>query len=160
MDFDVHQTGSVRVFLPEEHATLELGARLARALQPGLKIYLRGELGAGKTTLVRGLLRAMGYAGAVRSPTYALVEVYGFSSLYLHHFDFYRLKDPTEWDDAGFRDIFGGNSVCLVEWPEKVGDVLPRADVEIVLEHEDSGRTAHLYAHTETGTRCLQQVIG
>jgi|SRR5689334_18938935 len=159
MNFVVHQSGSLSVFLREERETLELGARLARVLQPRLKIYLRGQLGAGKTTLVRGLLRGLGYAGTVRSPTYALVEVYSFSSLYLHHFDFYRFKHPAEWDDAGFRDIFGGNSVCLVEWPEKVGELLPMADLEIVLEHEASGRTVHLRAHTETGMQCLQRLI-
>ncbi len=115
---------------PGEAATLELGARLASvAAQPGLMIYLSGELGAGKTTLVRGCLRALGYRGRVKSPTFTLVELYRLSRLDLHHFDFYRFNDPREWMDAGFRDVFGGANVCLVEWPEKAGSQLPRPDL-------------------------------
>ena len=158
--FAVHRPDQSGVFLPDELATLELGARLARALHPRLIIYLKGELGAGKTTLVRGALRELGYTGRVKSPTYALVEVYCLSRLYLHHFDFYRFKDPAEWIDAGFRDVFGGENVCLVEWPEKAGGLLPSADLEISLEHQDTGRSAHLSALTTAGTECLRHIIG
>jgi tRNA threonylcarbamoyl adenosine modification protein YjeE len=100
----------LKATLPEETDTLELGAALAPCLEPGLTIYLRGELGAGKTTLVRGMLRALGHEGPVRSPTYALVEVYELSRLHLHHFDFYRFRDPREWSDAGFRESFDGRN--------------------------------------------------
>ncbi len=158
--FAVHRPDQSGVFLPDELATLELGARLARALHPHLKIYLKGELGAGKTTLVRGALRELGYTGRVKSPTYALVEVYRLSRLYLHHFDFYRFKDPAEWIDAGFRDLFGGENVCLVEWPEKAGGLLPSADLEISLEHQDTGRSAHLSALSTAGIECLRHIIG
>jgi tRNA threonylcarbamoyladenosine biosynthesis protein TsaE len=159
MQFVVDQSGQVDTSLPDELATLELGAKLARALHSGLIVYLKGELGAGKTTLVRGVLRGLGYAGKVKSPTYALVEVYDISSLYLHHFDFYRLKHPTEFIEAGLRDMFGGESVCLVEWPEQAQGVLPGADLEIVLEHRGSGRAVHLQAQTKAGIECLRQTI-
>jgi tRNA threonylcarbamoyladenosine biosynthesis protein TsaE len=150
------EPGVATVELPDEAATLELGARLAPTLRAGFIVYLSGELGAGKTTLVRGCLRALGYRGRVKSPTFALVEVYRLSSLYLHHFDFYRFNDPREWVDAGFRDVFGGDNVCLVEWPEKAGNELPPADLGIRLEHAEDGRTARIIAKTEAGSRCLE----
>jgi len=149
---------SVTLDLADEAATLELGARLAKALRPGLVVTLSGELGVGKTTVVRGCLRALGYQGRVKSPTFALVEVYKISRLYLHHFDFYRFEDPREWIDAGFRDAFDGESVCLVEWPEKAANRLPRADLAIRLEHAGTGRRAHISANTDTGRQCLQQL--
>ena len=149
--------GSVTVQLPGEADTLDLGARLAAALRPGLLVYLSGELGAGKTTLVRGCLRALGYRGRVKSPTFTLVEVYRLSSLYLHHFDFYRFSDPREWIDAGFRDVFGGDNVCLVEWPERVGDRLPAPDVALSLAYATSGGGRELVAeaHSRAGEQCL-----
>jgi tRNA threonylcarbamoyladenosine biosynthesis protein TsaE len=152
------EPASVRLHLPDEAATLALGARLAAVLRPGLVVFLSGELGVGKTTLVRGCLRALGYRGRVKSPTFALVELYEVSRLYLHHFDFYRFDDPQEWVDAGFRDAFGGDSVCLVEWPEKAGDQLPVADLQIWLEHAAAGREARITAHTEVGTQCLKRL--
>ncbi len=145
--------------LPEEAATLALGAALAGGLLPGLVVHLRGDLGVGKTTLVRGLLRAMGYQGPVKSPTYSLVELYTFSRLYLYHFDFYRLKVATEWIEAGFADAFDGTNVCLLEWPERAdGSGLPVPDLEVCLEIWDEGRTAHLRARTEAGAKCLSAV--
>src|SRR5215207_1246552 len=92
--------------LPDEAATLALGSAVSHCLEPGHTIYLRGELGAGKTTLARGVLRGLGFEGRVKSPTYTLVEVYEVSRLHLHHFDFYRFGDPREWTDAGFRESF------------------------------------------------------
>jgi tRNA threonylcarbamoyladenosine biosynthesis protein TsaE len=160
LHLDVHESGEVSVHLPDESATLELGARLARCLPSQLIVYLRGQLGAGKTTLVRGVLRGLGYAGRVKSPTYTLVEVYRISSLYLHHFDFYRFKDPAEWIDAGFREVFGDDNVCVVEWPEKAGEELPSADLELTLEHHHSGRNARAIAHSAAGIECLRQLIG
>ena len=142
-------------FLSDEAATLLFGAKLAKALTPGLAIYLDGDLGAGKTTLVRGVLRGLGYAGKVKSPTYTLVELYTVSSLYLYHFDFYRFADPHEWLDAGFREHFNPDTVCFVEWPEKAGEFLPIPDVRIALSVVDAGRSLHIKAETEAGKRCL-----
>ena len=149
---------SLKVFLPDERATLALGAAFAAALEPGLTIYLRGDLGAGKTTVIRGLLRALGHHGPVRSPTYTLVEVYAVSRLDLHHFDFYRFHDPREWIDAGFRESFNGRTVSLVEWPERAGGLLPPADVEIALELHEAGRNAVLTSSSLRGQKCLASV--
>lgn len=145
--------------LPDEQATLALGAALAAQLEPGLVVHLRGDLGAGKTTLARGLIRALGYLGRVKSPTFTLVEPYRFSSLSLYHFDFYRFEDPREWLDAGLNECFDEASVCLVEWPEKAGSSLPAPDLEIRLEHSPGdGRLVWLEGRTEKGRRCLQRM--
>ncbi|APV50102.1 tRNA (adenosine(37)-N6)-threonylcarbamoyltransferase complex ATPase subunit type 1 TsaE [Betaproteobacteria bacterium GR16-43] len=149
----------LKTILPDEAATLDLGAAIARGLEPGLTVFLQGELGAGKTTLVRGVLRALGYAGRVKSPTYALVELYDVSRLHLHHFDFYRFSDPREWTEAGFRDTFDGHNVTLVEWPEKAQGLLPSPDVEVTLAIQDSGRVATLRANTEMGRRCMDAAL-
>jgi tRNA threonylcarbamoyladenosine biosynthesis protein TsaE len=146
---------SLKFHLPDERATAALGAALAGTLEPGLVVYLRGELGAGKTTVIRGMLRALGWQGPVRSPTYALVEVYAVSRLDLHHFDFYRFHDPREWIDAGFRESFNGRNVSLVEWPERAGGLLPPADLEIALELPETGRNAALTSNTLRGQKCL-----
>ena len=150
----------LRAFLPDEAATLALGAALAQSLEPGLTIYLRGELGAGKTTLVRGVLRALGHPGPVKSPTYTLVEVYEVSRLHLHHFDFYRFREPREWIDAGFRESFNGRNVSLIEWPERAGGMLPPADVEIALELHGAGRNAALTSNSLAGQKCLVLLEG
>ena len=140
-----------------ESETLGLGASLAPHLRRGTKLYLCGDLGAGKTTLVRGLLYALGHNGPVKSPTYTLVELYKLSRLDLHHFDFYRLSHSEEWDEAGFREVFDSDSICLVEWPEKAGPSLPPPDLLICLEHSPIGRAATLTASTPIGLSLLQQ---
>jgi len=146
---------SVTRQLAAETDTLALGAHLASALAPGMVVYLRGELGAGKTTLARGVLCGLGHAGKVKSPTYTLVEVYEVSRLYLYHFDFYRLDDPHAWIDAGLREHFDETSICLVEWPERAGDSLPPADLEIRLDVDGEQRRATLLGRTPAGRRCL-----
>ena len=145
-------------FLATEAETLALGAELAPALAPGLVIYLIGDLGAGKTTLARGVLRGLGYPGKVKSPTYTLVEVYKLSRLYLYHFDFYRFSDPRELGEAGFREYFNAGSVCLVEWPEKAAGNLPAADVKIALQVDGTGRRIEIFADTEAGRLCIERL--
>jgi tRNA threonylcarbamoyladenosine biosynthesis protein TsaE len=137
--------------LSDEAATLRLGEALAAGAQPGRVLHLRGELGAGKTTLVRGLLRALGYRERVKSPTYTLVEPYGLSRLNLYHFDFYRFKDRSEWLSSGFREHFNPQSLCVVEWPERAGDLLPPPDLDIQLTYEGERRAAVLRANTPAG---------
>lgn len=149
-------------------ATRELGARIAEAIvQSGerepLLIGLSGELGAGKTTLVGGLLAALGHAGPARSPTYALVESYRLADRDLHHCDLYRLKEPEELDDLGLRDLMGPGSVLLVEWPERAGDRLRPPDLALRLSYADStggeqGRSIEFDALSATGQSILRRL--
>jgi len=142
-----------------EAATTGLGARVAALLRPGLQIHLIGTLGSGKTTLVRGLLRAAGHAGRVKSPTYPLVEIYNLSRLYFYHFDFYRVTDPSEIDARGLREYFGGDGVCVVEWPEHAEGRLPVPDLSVRFEFDgESGRTVTLTAGTGVGEACMSQL--
>lgn len=143
--------------LASEEETLALGRALAPLLEPGMTVHLRGNLGAGKTTLARGILRGLGYEGRVKSPTFTLLEPYKFSRLYLYHFDFYRFLDPQELEETGFREYFNPQSVCLIEWPEKAPD-LPPADLDIELRVDHAGRALALTAHTEAGRRCLDKL--
>jgi tRNA threonylcarbamoyladenosine biosynthesis protein TsaE len=133
-----------------------LGGLLARQLRAGQRFYLRGPLGAGKTTLVRGVLRGAGHAGSVKSPTFTLVEPYALEDVTLFHFDLYRLKDPQELEFMGIRDYWGG--VCMIEWPEKGGALLPPADLDIAIEPASDGREVTLTAHTELGRAMLERL--
>ena len=149
----------LKIALADEAATMVLGAALAgnAALLPGAVIYLSGDLGAGKTTLTRGLLRALGFTGRVKSPTYTLVELYVISKLNLYHFDFYRFSDPEEWQEAGFRDLFNPQNMCLVEWPEKAQDLLPLPDLKITLKPTlEASRIATVTTHTARGQQLLK----
>jgi tRNA threonylcarbamoyladenosine biosynthesis protein TsaE len=143
------------VFLSDEDATIAFGAQLAHAISPGMTVFLDGNLGAGKTTLTRGVLRGLGFTGRVKSPTYTLVEPYAVSSLYFYHFDLYRFNDPEEWEDAGFRDYFNSESVCLIEWADKAAGQLPAPDWLIELAPENEGRRLRLNANTPLGLACL-----
>jgi tRNA threonylcarbamoyladenosine biosynthesis protein TsaE len=118
-------------------------------------VYLHGNLGAGKTTLVRGTLQALGYKGRVKSPTYTLIEQYEVSGLHLRHFDFYRFRNADEWNAAGFRDEFNPTNICLVEWPQQAAGLIRQADLELTLEILPHGRMLELNAGTEAGARCL-----
>ncbi len=144
--------------LADENATEELGAAVARALIAGVVIYLEGPLGAGKTTLVRGLLRALGHTGAVKSPTYTLVEPYHLRNLKLNHFDLYRLTDAEELEYMGIRDYFTEQSVCLIEWPSCGEGVLPPADLHLTLSVAANGRAACLRADTARGQALLAKL--
>jgi tRNA threonylcarbamoyladenosine biosynthesis protein TsaE len=160
----MHSTDGKRLAVPltgcldDEAATLALGAAVAKALEPGLVIYLHGDLGAGKTSLVRGCLFRLGCREKVKSPSYTLVEVYSLSSLNFYHFDFYRLDSPSEWDAAGFREYFDSAAVCAIEWPEKAGPRLPGPDLRIRLRFAGHGRTFEISAESVRGTRCLSRL--
>jgi len=142
---------------PEESATQYFAQALAR--QPALRlafIELRGDLGTGKTTLVRHLLRALGVQGRIKSPTYAVVEPYELPDLAVWHFDFYRFSDPREWEDAGFRDIFASPGLKLAEWPDKAAACLPVADLVLHLTAlDDDARQVTCSAQTPTGAQLL-----
>ena len=141
----------IHLKLSDEAATLRLGEALAAGAEPGRVLHLRGELGAGKTTVVRGLLHALGHAGRVKSPTYTLVEPYSLSRLNFYHFDFYRFKDRSEWLSSGFREHFNAESLCVVEWPERAGDLLAPPDLDVLLEYAGEQRTATLNALSPDG---------
>ena len=143
---------------PDENATQAFAQQLAgQAALRNAFVCLRGNLGAGKTTLVRHLLGALGVQGRVKSPTYAVVEAYTLPGLDIWHFDFYRFNDPREWEDAGFRDIFASPGLKLAEWPDKAASMLPPADLDIQLEVDPSEqRTVSLRAQTATGEALLK----
>lgn len=158
MDELGHQPIVKSLLLPNEAATQFFAAALA--LQPALGnafVALRGDLGAGKTTLVRHLLHALGVQGRVKSPTYAVVEPYELPDLNIWHFDFYRFHDPREWTEAGFRDIFASQGLKLAEWPEKADGCLPRADLILELDVvDDEARRLTLRAQSALGVALLQ----
>lgn len=143
--------------LKNESETVALGAKIASALQGGEMIYLSGELGAGKTTFVRGLLNALGYSGNVKSPTYTLVEPYSVNGRNIYHFDLYRINDPEELEAMGIRDYCDGESVCLFEWPEQGEDVIPAADIVLSLSHSEQGRELKIESNSSKGEVILSQ---
>ena len=153
-------TDTLQGALPDEDATLALGAAIARALAAvstprGGVIYLRGELGAGKTTLTRGLLRGLGVTGNVKSPTYTLVESYELGSLTAYHFDLYRLADAEELEYMGIRDYNADNALMIIEWPERGAAFLPPADLDIQLEYQQHQRRFNLRTATAHGHSVL-----
>jgi tRNA threonylcarbamoyladenosine biosynthesis protein TsaE len=147
-----------RYDLKDESETLHWAKCLAKNVHPGMNLYLKGELGVGKTTFVRGMLRGLGFQDKVKSPTYTLVEPYLLEKFTVYHFDLYRFKDATEWDDIGFREYFNNTSICLVEWPEKVEHILPKPDIVIKLSHTSFGRSLHLMSYTSIGSSCLKAI--
>ncbi len=154
---------TLSIDLPDEAATGALGHQLATLVSgqrpaicgPGGHIHLRGELGSGKTSLARALLRAAGVKGRIKSPSYALLESYNVSNLYLYHFDFYRFSDAGQWREAGFNEFFDPDAVILIEWPEQAGTRLPPPDLDILLTYAGAGRNAQLSAHSTKGQRWL-----
>ena len=149
-------------YLNDESYTCELGKSLAHVLESGLKIYLHGDLGSGKTTLTRALLKEAGHTGKVKSPTYTLVEPYAIKlngrSIDLLHFDLYRMSCPEEFLEAGFRDHFNEETVCLIEWAEKADSALPAADIDVWFEISGDGRMVDLRSVSEKGSRCLKNL--
>jgi len=148
--------------LADTDATERAGRALARGLQGGMVVTLSGELGAGKTTLARGMLRGLGWQGPVKSPSYTLLEHYPLSSIYLYHFDFYRFADPRDWETLGAAECFTPTSVALIEWPERVAELLPAADLAVRLKHATGGdgRALELVATTTAGERCVAELEG
>lgn len=136
----------------------ELGIGLARAVQPGSTIFLHGELGTGKTTLVRGFLRALGHGGSVKSPTFTLVEPYEVGGRRVYHFDLYRLAAGEELEYLGVRDYFDGESICLVEWAERGGGSLPAADLSVDIAYSGPDRHVVLRPATAKGEVLLSGI--
>lgn len=136
-----------------------LGASLYYlAKKEGLIVYLSGELGAGKTTFVRGFLRAMDYQGIVKSPTYTLVEPYEFDEQKVYHFDFYRLTSPEELEFMGIRDFFQEKVFCLIEWPEKASGVLPPCDLKVLIDITNDSRLVTIEANSDRGKDVFQKI--
>lgn len=146
------------LFLPDEAATVAFGKRLALACGGRGLLTLSGNLGTGKTTLSRGIIQGYGHAGAVKSPTYTLVEPYELGEIRIYHFDLYRLEDPEELEFIGLRDYLDQNALCLVEWPEKAFGVLPPADLALDLAIRDMGRLITWTAHTPHGKAIAAQL--
>ena len=145
--------------LADEEETMKFGSSLGKVLQPGLCLYLSGDLGTGKTTLVRACLRALDVTDRIKSPTYTLVEPYTVSSLHLYHFDFYRFNSPEEFLDAGLDEYFTNTGVCLVEWPDKAAPYLPDADIVIDLVVAGAGRQLQVSGRSEAGKKCVTNLI-
>lgn len=153
-------TATYRTHLADAAATEAAGRALARGLAGGMVVTLSGDLGAGKTTFARGVLRGLGWTGPVKSPSYTLLEHYPLSSIYLYHFDFYRFADPQEWETVGAAEGFTPRTVALVEWPERVAGHLPAADLAVRLAPSTGGdgRTLELVATTTAGERCVADI--
>jgi len=155
MDMEGMMTEVHQYELADEEETLALAKKFSQVLQTPLVVYLRGELGAGKTAFCRGVIQAMGHSGAVKSPTYTLVEPYQLQGWRIHHFDLYRLADPEELEYMGIRDYFSEDTLNFIEWPDKGYGWLPGADIEIRIEYAGTGRKLTFSALTEAG----QQII-
>ncbi len=145
------------IHLSDEEATLDFAGALVGAIPKVCIIALYGQLGAGKTTLVRGLLKSMGYEGSVKSPTYGLVETYEIHGQTIHHFDLYRLNNTKELEAIGMRDYFH-EAICLVEWAEKGNNYLPKADLDCYIDMAPDGRVIRLSANTMTGKKILMDL--
>lgn len=166
----------IQLFLENEAATIAFGQKLARAtfaeyskegksIERGIGvatfggvIYLNGDLGAGKTTLVRGFMRGYGYEGAVKSPTYTIVEPYEFAKCHIYHFDLYRLADPEEVEYLGAEEYFSASNLCLIEWADRGLRIIPAADLTIDLETQGTGRLLNCQIHSEKGHKIAKRL--
>ena len=151
-----HEVMQHSFFLPDETATQHLGEQCAQLFRQPAIVYLSGDLGAGKTTFTRGLLRGLGHTGTVKSPTYAIVESYSLPKITVHHFDLYRFATPEEWEDAGLDDLLSG-CLCLIEWAQQGGDYVPPADFIVELSLEAEGRRCIIRACHATAEQELTQ---
>lgn len=148
-----------QLFLEAEVATQSAGLRLASVLAQGGVVFLEGTLGAGKTSLARAILRALGHAGTVKSPTYTLVEPYEFTDLKVYHFDLYRLTDPEELEFMGIRDYFAPGHLCLLEWPSCGEGFLPQPDLVLTLTSQGDGRLLDAVAFSNLGRAALESLL-
>lgn len=148
----------MKVYLADETDLLDLAAKIAKVIPNGVIIYLSGQLGAGKTTFARGFLRGLGYSGKVKSPTYTLVEPYEIHHQIIYHFDLYRLTTTQELEAFGIRDYFSPEAICLVEWPEKGADLLPKPDIECHLQFNKEGRDISITSYTVVGKKICQEL--
>jgi len=153
------QNAKLKHYIPDEAEMEAFGGRLARACNGRGVIYLEGDLGAGKTTLARGLLRSLGYTGHVKSPTYTLIEPYELAQATIYHLDLYRLASPEELEWLGFRDLTGADVLLLVEWPERAAGELPVPDLTVSLSFSGEGRELALTAHTPLGRRMADHLL-
>ena len=144
--------------LPNEASTLALGKKLAEIVPEQCLVFLQGDLGAGKTTLIRGFLQGLGYQGAVKSPTYTLVESYQMNHKQIFHFDLYRLNDPEELEYIGIRDYFTQNTICLIEWPERAKNLLPVADLTCYIRANTTSREVTFTATNRCGEKIIQRL--
>ncbi|NYH08425.1 tRNA (adenosine(37)-N6)-threonylcarbamoyltransferase complex ATPase subunit type 1 TsaE [Pseudomonas moraviensis] len=141
----------VTLYLADEQAMSDFGARIARITRGHGLIFLEGNLGMGKTTLSRGIIRGLGHVGAVKSPTFTLVEPYEIGDIRAFHFDLYRLVDPEELEFLGIRDYFEDDALCLIEWPDKGAGFLPKPDLTITISPQDSGRSLTILSQGSRG---------
>lgn len=141
----------VTLYLADEQAMSDFGTRIARVTQGHGLIFLVGNLGMGKTTLSRGIIRGLGHVGAVKSPTFTLVEPYEIGDIRAFHFDLYRLVDPEELEFLGIRDYFDDDALCLIEWPDKGAGFLPKPDLTITISSQDSGRSLNILSQGSRG---------
>ncbi|MCK7458924.1 tRNA (adenosine(37)-N6)-threonylcarbamoyltransferase complex ATPase subunit type 1 TsaE [Idiomarina aminovorans] len=142
--------------LADEEQTLALAKKFSSVLRAPLVVYLKGELGAGKTAFCRGVIQSLGHEGAVKSPTYTLVEPYQLQGWRIHHFDLYRLADPEELEYMGIRDYFAEDTLNFIEWPDKGFGWLPGADIEVQIEYAGNGRKMTFSARTEAGKKIIR----
>ena len=150
-------------YIPNENAMCAFGEKLIKAIcqmsnNKSVMLYLNGDLGAGKTTLSRGMIQGLGHSGNVKSPTYTLVEEYKIGGKIIYHFDLYRLADPEELEFMGIRDYFAENTICLIEWAEKGAGLLASADLLVNIAYAENARNIELLAESETGRQIIQQL--
>ena len=144
--------------LSDEVATVAMGNQIAAIIEQGAVIYLHGDLGAGKTTFTRGVVQGFGHTGKVKSPTYTLVEPYELEKANVYHFDLYRLGDPEELEYMGIRDYFSADAICVVEWPEKGGEIIPVPDLDITLSYVDDERKIVIKSASERGVAIVEKL--
>ncbi|MCX2962404.1 tRNA (adenosine(37)-N6)-threonylcarbamoyltransferase complex ATPase subunit type 1 TsaE [Rodentibacter caecimuris] len=150
-------------YIPDESTMLRFGKKLAETIlkchtERAVILYFNGDLGAGKTTLTRGMVQGLGFQGNVKSPTYTLVEEYNITGKMIYHFDLYRLADPEELEFMGIRDYFAKDSICLIEWAEKGEGILPPADLFVNIDYYDDARNVTLIAQNALGEQIIQQL--